>query len=101
MQDIFDRKERIPLIDLFLERNSKINLSAIRDTDGVREKHILDTLELTHLVEIEDGMTCLDLGTGGGFPLLPLAMAYPHISFTGIDARKKKVDVVSQMITSL
>lgn len=59
-----DRQQWNAMIALFLEWNSKINLSAIRDADGVREKHILDSLELTKLIDIEDGLTCLDLGTG-------------------------------------
>ena len=61
--DFFDRTNRINLIDLFLDRNSKINLSAIRDADGVWEKHILDSLELMSLIDIEDGLKALDLGT--------------------------------------
>lgn len=61
--DFFDRTNRTNLIDLFLDRNSKINLSAIRDTDGVWEKHILDSLELTSLIDVEDGLKALDLGT--------------------------------------
>lgn len=99
--DMFDREQRTSLIDLFLERNTKINLSAIRDTDGVREKHVLDSLELTKVLEIEEWLTALDLGTGGGFPLLPLSVAYPHVQRTGIDARKKKIDVVNTMIATL
>lgn len=96
-----DRQQWNAMIALFLEWNSKINLSAIRDADGVREKHILDSLELTKLIDIEDGLTCLDLGTGWWFPLLPLAQAFPQVQFTGIDARKKKVEVVGQMINAL
>ncbi len=95
------RETRQPLIDLFLDRNSKINLSAIRDTDGVWEKHILDSLELAQVIEIEDGLDALDLWTGGWFPLLPLATIYPHVQRTGIDARKKKVEVVNSMISTL
>ncbi len=99
--DMFDREERTSLIDLFLERNAKINLSAIRDADGVREKHVLDSLELTKVLEIEDGLTALDLGTGGGFPLLPLSVFNPHVHRTGIDGRKKKIEVVNAMIATL
>ena len=99
--DFFDRTNRTWLIDLFLDRNSKINLSAIRDADGVWEKHILDSLEITTRIDLDDGLQALDLGTGGGFPLLPLATVYPNVQWTGIDARKKKVDVVNQMITTL
>jgi 16S rRNA G527 N7-methylase RsmG len=63
--DFFDRTNRTDMIDLFLDRNSKINLSAIRDADGVWEKHILDSLELTTRIDLDDGLHALDLGTGG------------------------------------
>lgn len=99
--DFFDRTNRTDMIDLFLDRNSKINLSAIRDADGVWEKHILDSLELTTRIDVDDGLQALDLGTGGGFPLLPLATVYPNVQWTGIDARKKKVEAVNQMIVTL
>ena len=96
-----NRADREKMIAVFLDWNSKINLSAIRDADGVREKHILDSLELTNIIDIDDWLEALDLWTWGGFPLLPLAAMHPKVSRTGIDARKKKVDVVNAMITEL
>lgn len=60
-QKKYDRADWYTMIDLFLDWNSKINLSAIRDADGVREKHILDSLELCGLVDIDDGLEALDL----------------------------------------
>lgn len=56
-----NRADREKLIAVFLDWNSKINLSAIRDADGVREKHILDSLELAKIVDIDDGLEALDL----------------------------------------
>jgi 16S rRNA (guanine(527)-N(7))-methyltransferase RsmG len=99
--DETNRADREKLIAVFLDWNSKINLSAIRDADGVREKHILDSLELVKIVDIDDWLEALDLWTWGGFPLLPLAMMHPNVKRTGIDARKKKVDVVNTMIAEL
>ncbi len=96
--DDTNRADREKLITVFLDWNSKINLSAIRDADGVREKHILDSLELVKIIDIDDWLEALDLWTWGGFPLLPLAMMHPNVKRTGIDARKKKVDVVNAMI---
>lgn len=74
--------QRQQLIDVFLEKNTHLNLSAIRDAEGVRNKHILDSLELTKIVNFPTGTSCLDVGTGGGFPLLPLAITYPEVRFT-------------------
>lgn len=95
------QKDRKNLIETFLDYNSKINLSAIRDANGVYHKHILDSLELTKVLSLESGKTLADVGTGWGFPLLPLAITYPEIQCTGIDARKKKTLAVQSMADDL
>lgn len=92
---------RTKLIETFLEYNSKINLSAIRDADGVYHKHILDSLEINNCIKLEAGKTLADLGTGWGFPLLPIAMTNPDLKCTGIDARKKKTIAVQDMANAL
>lgn len=86
------------LIEVFLAKNSQINLSAIRDAEGVYVKHILDSLELLHIFSFKEGQVVCDLGTGWGFPLLPLAIENPKVSFVGMDARKKKIDAIGSMI---
>jgi 16S rRNA G527 N7-methylase RsmG len=58
------QQDRQKLIETFLDYNSKINLSAIRDADGVYHKHILDSLELTTVLSLESGKTLADVGTG-------------------------------------
>lgn len=95
--------QRQPLIDCFLERNSKINLSAIRKPHAVYTQHILDSLELQNAPSnpIKQWMRIADIGTGGWFPLLPLAITYPENTFIGIDARKKKMTAVSAIIEEL
>jgi len=57
--------QRKPLIDTFLERNSRLNLSAIRDAEGVYTKHVLDSIELSTVMSLESRHTLLDVGTGG------------------------------------
>lgn len=89
------------LIEVFLAKNAQINLSAIRDAEGVYVKHILDSLELLNIFTFEEGQTVCDLGTGGGFPLLPLAIENPDVRFVGMDARKKKLQAIGEMIESL
>lgn len=84
------------LITLFLDWNSKINLSAIRDEAGVREKHIEDSLLVMEFVNFEDKKV-LDIGAGGGFPTLPLAMADPTMKITALDSVGKKMKVVQAM----
>lgn len=92
---------REKLIKIFLEKNKQINLSAIRDADGVFLKHIKDALELDKILKIKNGKTICDIGTGGWFPLLPLAMTNEWSKFVWIDARRKKVDAVNDMIKKL
>lgn len=92
---------RTKLIDIFIDKNNKINLSAIRDANWILMKHINDSLELNKILKIKNGKTICDIGTGGGFPLLPLAMSNEGSLFIWIDARKKKVDAVNDMIEKL
>lgn len=102
-------KQRLKLIDVFVERNSKINLSAIRAPEEIYQKHILDALELTKLdrqsslpvISAEAEIQACDLGTWWWFPLLPLAFTYPDIQRTGLDARRKKIDVINDICSSV
>lgn len=89
------------LIEVFLAKNGQINLSAIRDAEGVYVKHILDSLELMKIFSFTAGQVACDLGTGGGFPLLPLAIESPEVRFVGMDARKKKIDAIGDIVKSI
>ncbi len=92
---------RQPLIDIFIDYNSRLNLSAIRERDDIYTKHIMDSIIINTLYPLQPNTTLIDIGTGGGFPLLPLAMTNPNVSFTGLDARRKKIDAINAMITTL
>lgn len=61
----------------------------------------MDSLEIQKVFPLEDGLDVCDIGTGGGFPFLPLAISYPKVNFTGIDSTRKKVDAVNDMIQEL
>ena len=76
-------------LPIFLEKNSQVNLSAIRDEAGVVEKHFLDSLALGKFADLT-GLRVLDLGSGGGFPGIPLACQFPGADFTLLDAVGKK-----------
>lgn len=89
------------LADLFLDWNSKLNLSAIRDRDGVLLKHIVDSLLILPFHLFDHGQTVLDLGTGGGFPGLALAITHPTLRFTLVDATEKKIRAVEAMAKEL
>lgn len=85
---------------LFSDWNSKINLSAIREKEAVYEKHFQDSLLLTDFFDIKD-LNILDIGSGGGFPVLPLAIVTPSSSFTALDSVGKKMKVVADIATQL
>jgi len=94
-------KQLEQLADLFLDWNSKLNLSAIRDREGVLLKHIVDSLLILPFHHIYPGQKVLDMGTGGGFPGLALAIACPEANFTLVDATEKKIKAVFAMAQSL
>ncbi len=82
-----------------LERwNARINLTAIRDPDAMVAGHILDSLAVRHLVR---GPAVIDVGTGAGFPGLPLAIADPGLDITLLDSNGKKISFVRHMIGEL
>jgi len=89
------------LINIFLEYNKKVNLSSFKTEEDVYVKHILDSLEVIEVLKFSAGKSVVDVGTGGGFPLFPLAISYPEVSFVGMDARKKKIVAVESMIGDL
>lgn len=86
-----------PLIQSFLDLNKQINLSAIRDADGVFVKHIQDSLELNKIFDLNKGYVVADVGTGSGFPLLPLAITNPTSRFVGLESVRKKCDAVTYL----
>lgn len=93
--------DRDRLIKIFLEKNKQINLSAIRDEDWVRIKHIQDSLELEKIIERKEWMYIADIWTGWGFPLIPLALSHPECNFVWIDSVRKKTIAVSEILDEL
>ena len=89
------------LIHAFLEKNKQINLSAIRDEEWVRVKHIQDSLELEKIIDRKEWMRIADIGTGGGFPLMPLAISHPECNFVWIDSVRKKTIAVWEILEEL
>ena len=91
-----DHKEKLEkLADIILEWNEKINVTAIRDRAEFMQKNVADSLEILKLTEFADAKRILDVGTGGGFPGLPLAIACPDKDFYLLDSVAKKLKVVA------
>lgn len=86
-------------LEAFIETNSQINLSAIRDEEWIIEKHFIDSLMLSIFFEIEGKVA--DLGTGWGFPGIPLAITHPNTEFTLIDSVAKKLKCVEKFTQDL
>ncbi len=94
-------------LSLFMEYNAHTNLSAIRDRDGIIEKHFIDSLYGVSIAsEIVEHTTTtpvrlLDIGSGGGFPGIPLKLVMPELDITLLDSVGKKVTAMNHFITHL
>ena len=86
---------------LYKEWNSKINVISRKDIDGLYEKHVLHSLAIAAAFQFEPGMEILDIGTGGGFPGIPLAIYFPEVKFHLADSIAKKLKVVDAIKESL
>ena len=86
---------------LYREWNARINVISRKDMDQFRTHHILHSLAIAKLVDFPDGSTVLDLGTGGGFPGMPLAVLFPECHFTLCDSIGKKVKVAQAVAEGL
>jgi len=89
------------LFDLYKEWNEKINVISRRDIDSLYENHVLHSLGIASITDFDDGTKILDLGTGGGFPGIPLAIFFPEVEFTLVDRTKKKLKVVDAVSEAL
>lgn len=89
------------LDELYTDWNSKINVISRKDMDSLYEKHVLHSLSIAAAFEFADGTSIVDLGTGGGFPGIPLAIFYPNVQFCLIDSIGKKIKVVNAVAEAL
>ncbi|WP_276378608.1 16S rRNA (guanine(527)-N(7))-methyltransferase RsmG [Flavobacterium sp. H4147] len=86
---------------LYHDWNEKINVISRKDIDSLYTKHILHSLGIAKVMKFEPGATVLDVGTGGGFPGIPLAILFPETRFYLIDVIAKKIRVVQGVVDAL
>ena len=89
------------LYELYRDRNSKINVISRKDFEHFYERHVLHSLSISKFLDFTPGTQVLDLGTGGGFPGVPLAILYPDVMFHLVDGTRKKIHVVNEVLTEL
>jgi 16S rRNA (guanine527-N7)-methyltransferase len=89
------------LQDLYEDWNAKINVISRKDIDELYTRHVIHSLGIAKILELKPGSKVMDVGTGGGFPGIPLAIMYPEVDFYLIDIIAKKIKVVNEVATTL
>jgi len=87
--------------EIYREWNSKINVISRKDMGSFYERHVLHSLGIAKVCQFKAGSQVLDVGTGGGFPGIPLAILFPEVQFHLVDSMAKKIKVVDSAVAAL
>ncbi|MGI8950715.1 MAG: 16S rRNA (guanine(527)-N(7))-methyltransferase RsmG [Chitinophagaceae bacterium] len=89
------------LENLYKDWNNKINIISRKDIDNLYEKHVLHSLSIATLINFKQGTNIIDIGTGGGFPGIPLAIFFPEVQFHLVDSIGKKLKVANAVVSEI
>ena len=95
------KRQFTALYDLYTDWNSKINVISRKDIENLYEHHVLHSLGIAKVIRFKPGTKVMDLGTGGGFPGIPLAILFPEVQFHLVDSIGKKVRVATEIAGSI
>lgn len=99
--DAHQLKQFMEYYELLIEWNSFMNLTAITEFDDVMKKHFIDSLTILKACDLQENLSVIDVGTGAGFPGLPMKIAFPQLKVTLLDSLNKRVKFLNEVISRL